>query len=121
MPTDKGNHSRTGKGAETAITPDCTLCYMKGFLRVFRLMPGCAGLKLAISISSMRSLRLILRASASSLSASTASALSFQFDTLQPTIFIAFKLIAFIDAQLFIARKRIGFRSSRATLIREQI
>ena len=44
-----------------------------------------------------------------------------QFDTLKPTIFIAFKLIAFIDTQLFIARKRISFRSSRSTLVREQI
>jgi hypothetical protein len=31
MPADNGNHSRTGEGAETAITPDCTLCYMKVF------------------------------------------------------------------------------------------
>ncbi|WP_219994100.1 hypothetical protein, partial [Klebsiella pneumoniae] len=37
MPIDNGNHSRTGKGAETAITPDCTLCYMNaGFSRKVR-------------------------------------------------------------------------------------
>ena len=61
----------------------------------------------AISISSISSLRLI--------------GVELQFDTLKPTIFIAFKLIAFINTQLFIARKRIRFRSSRSTLIREQI
>ncbi|ATF50403.1 hypothetical protein CO701_15400 [Citrobacter werkmanii] len=27
MPTDKGNHSRTVRHAETANTQDCTLCY----------------------------------------------------------------------------------------------
>ncbi|AYL65232.1 hypothetical protein CUC50_03735 [Citrobacter werkmanii] len=27
MPTDKGNHSRTVRHAETANTRDCTLCY----------------------------------------------------------------------------------------------
>lgn len=31
------------------------------------------------------------------------------------------KLVAFINTQLFIARKRISFRSSRSTLVREQI
>jgi len=47
--------------------------------------------------------------------------IQFQLDAFEPTTFIAVKLIALIDAQLFITRKRIGFRSSRATLIREQI
>lgn len=48
LSTDKGNHSRTGKVAETAIMPDCTLCYKIGEnAQIFRLSPGVVqGLKL---------------------------------------------------------------------------
>lgn len=47
MPTDRGNDSRTEKGAETAITPDCTLCYMKAyFLRVLGFILAAQGRQL---------------------------------------------------------------------------
>ncbi len=47
MPIDNGNHSRTGKGAETAITPDCTLCYTNAdFSRKVRLSLAVQGAQL---------------------------------------------------------------------------
>ena len=48
MPADRGNDSRTEKGAETAITPNCTLCYMKAyFLRVLGFILAAQGRQLA--------------------------------------------------------------------------
>ena len=122
MPTVNGNHSRTGKGAETAITSWCTLCYMKAiFLRFsdFALVTQAGQLvhqhlfdKIAAAhVAGFR--QLIKRVDR--------IGVELQLNALQAANLIAFELIAFVDAQMFIALKRIGFRSTRATLICEQI
>lgn len=104
MPTDRGNDSRTEKGAETAITPDCTLCYMKAyFLRVLGFILAAQGRQLVHQHLFNKIAAVHVAGFGQLIERINRIGIELQLNALQTANFIALELIAFVDTQLFVA------------------
>lgn len=98
MPTDKGNHSRTVRHAETANTQDCTLCYtIYDLEQKFRLCltAQCAELVHQHLFDEFTATHVACLGQF--VQSINGISVQFQFDTLKPANFIAFKLITFVN------------------------